>query len=111
MNALAEKECTECKGQTKPLPVAEVARLGREIGGEWKIVKNHHLEREYKFKNFREALDFTNRLGELAESVNHHPDIYLAWGMVKVTLWTHSVDGLTESDFIFAAKVNELPTK
>jgi len=109
--ALAEKECAECKGQTEPLPTAELGRLGREIGPEWKIIKNHHLEREYKFKDFREALNFTNRLGELAESVGHHPDIYLAWGQVKVTLWTHKVDGLTEADFIFAAKVNQVPTK
>jgi len=109
MNALAEKECTECKGQTKPLPVSEQAKFSKEIGPEWKIVRNHQLEREYKFKDFRQALEFTNRLGELAERVQHHPDIYLAWGQVKVTLWTHSVDGLTESDFIFAAKVNELP--
>lgn len=111
MNALAEKECAECKGQTEPLPAAELARLGREIGTEWKLVRNHQLEREYKFKNFREALDFTNRVGELAESVGHHPDIYLVWGMVKLTLWTHSVDGLTEADFVFAAKVNELPVR
>jgi 4a-hydroxytetrahydrobiopterin dehydratase len=111
MNALAEKECAECKGQTEPLPAAELARLGREIGTEWKLVRNHQLEREYKFKDFREALTFTNRVGELAESVGHHPDIYLAWGMVKLTLWTHSVDGLTEADFVFAAKVNELPVK
>jgi len=108
MNALAEKECAECKGQTEPLPTAELGRLHQQIGTDWKVIKNHHLEREYKFKDFRQALAFTNRLGELAESVGHHPDIYLAWGMVKVTLWTHKVDGLTEADFIFAAKVNEL---
>jgi 4a-hydroxytetrahydrobiopterin dehydratase len=111
MSALAEKECAECKGLTEPLPAAELGRLGREIGPEWKIIKNHHLEREYKFKDFKEALAFTNRLGELAESVGHHPDIYLAWGQVKVTLWTHKVDGLTEADFVFAAKVNKVPTK
>ncbi|MDB6059472.1 MAG: transcriptional coactivator/pterin dehydratase [Verrucomicrobiales bacterium] len=110
MNALAEKECTECKGQSEPMPVGELGRYHQQIGTEWKIVRNHHLEREYKFKDFRQALDFTNRLGELAERVQHHPDIYLAWGQVKVMLWTHKVDGLNESDFIFDEKVNELPT-
>jgi len=71
-------------------------------------VAEHHLEKGYSFKNFREALDFTNRIGALAEAQGHHPDIYLAWGKVKVTIWTHKVDGLTESDFVFAAKVDTL---
>ncbi|MGA8018147.1 MAG: 4a-hydroxytetrahydrobiopterin dehydratase [Desulfobacterales bacterium] len=62
--------------------------------------------REYKFKNFRQALDFTNRVGELAEEQGHHPDIYLSWGRVKLKIWTHKINGLTESDFIFAAKVD-----
>ena len=83
-------------------------KLAGEIGPEWRVVAQHHLEREFKFRNFREALDFTNRVGALAESQNHHPDIYLAWGKVKLTLWTHKIDGLTESDFVFAAKVNGL---
>ena len=61
---------------------------------------------EYKFKNFRQALDFTNRVGELAEEQGHHPDIYLSWGRVKLKIWTHKINGLTESDFIFAAKVD-----
>jgi 4a-hydroxytetrahydrobiopterin dehydratase len=78
------------------------------LGGGWDIVSEHHLEKEYKFKDFRAALDFTNRVGELAEAQGHHPDIYLAWGKVKLTLWTHKIDGLTESDFIFAAKADSL---
>ena len=71
------------------------------------MVDEHHLEREFRFKDFRAALDFTVRVGELAEQQGHHPDIYLAWGKVKLTIWTHKIDGLTESDFIFAAKASE----
>lgn len=108
MNELAEKECVPCKGGTPPLKGADLKNFEQKLGGGWKVVNEHHLEKEYKFKNFREALDFTNKVGELAERIQHHPDIYLAWGHVKLTLWTHKIDGLTESDFIFAAKVNSL---
>ena len=108
MNDLAEKECVPCKGGTPALKGEELKSFEKKLGGGWKVVNEHHLEREYKFKNFREALDFTNKVGELAERIQHHPDIYLAWGEVKLTLWTHKIDGLTESDFVFAAKVNQL---
>jgi 4a-hydroxytetrahydrobiopterin dehydratase len=87
-----------------------LATLAGQLGGGWKLMAEHHLEKEYPFKNFRQALDFTNRVGELAEAQGHHPDIYLAWGRVKLTLWTHKVDGLTESDFVLAAKVDRLLT-
>jgi len=105
---LSKKECVPCQGGVLPLKGAELKQFAEELGGGWRVVKKHHLEKEYKFKNFREALDFTNEVGELAEKQQHHPDIYLAWGKVKLTLWTHKIDGLTEGDFIFAAKVNEL---
>ena len=108
MSDLAQKECMACNGGVPPLKGNDLARLAQELGHEWKVVNEHHLEREYKFENFRQALDFTNKVGELAEQQNHHPDIYLAWGKVKLTLWTHKIDGLTESDFVFAAKVNQV---
>ncbi|MDB6124083.1 MAG: pterin-4-alpha-carbinolamine dehydratase [Pedosphaera sp.] len=108
MNALAQKECVPCKGGVPPLKGFELSKLAEQLSEGWQVVDEHHLERDYKFKNFKEALAFTNKVGELAESVNHHPDIYLAWGKVKLTLWTHKIDGLTESDFIFAAKVDEI---
>jgi len=108
MNELAEKECVPCKGGVPPLKGEELENLSRKLGGGWKVVNEHHLEKEYQFKDFREALDFTNKVGQLAERIQHHPDIYLAWGKVKLTLWTHKIDGLTESDFVFAAKVNSL---
>jgi 4a-hydroxytetrahydrobiopterin dehydratase len=106
MADLAQKNCVPCKGGVPPLKGNDLARLTQELGGGWRVVNEHHLEREFKFENFRQALDFTNKVGELAEQQNHHPDIYLAWGKVKLTLWTHKIDGLTESDFVFAAKVN-----
>lgn len=108
MTALAEKECIPCKGVVPRLQGDELPGFARELGGNWKVVDGHQLEKEYKFKDFREALTFTNKVGELAESQGHHPDIYLAWGLVKLTVWTHKVDGLTESDFILAAKADKL---
>ena len=103
MATLAEKECIPCKGDVPALKGNELAKFARELGGSWQVVREHHLEKEYKFKDFRQALDFTNQVGELAELQGHHPDIFLAWGKVKLTIWTHKIDGLTESDFIMAA--------
>ena len=108
MTTLAEKECVPCKGGVPPLHGEALENLARQLAGGWQVVNGHHLEKEYKFKNFAEALAFTNRVGELAESQGHHPDIYLAWGLVKLTIWTHKIDGLTESDFVFAAKADAL---
>ena len=110
MAVLAEKECVPCKGGVPALKGEDLQRLKRELDGGWQIVRDHQLEREFKFKNFLEALNFTTRVGELAEAQNHHPDIYLTWGKVKVTIWTHKVDGLTESDFVLAAKIDRLKT-
>ena len=110
MAVLAEKECVPCKGGVPALKGEDLQRLKRELDVGWQIVRDHQLEREFKFKNFLEALNFTNRVGELAEAQNHHPDIYLTWGKVKVTIWTHKVDGLTESDFVLAAKIDRLKT-
>ena len=108
MNALAEKECVPCKGEVPPLRGEELAKLARELGGGWQVVGERQLEKEYRFKDFREALGFTNKVGELAEAQGHHPDISLAWGKVKLTIWTHKVNGLTESDFVLAAKADRL---
>ena len=109
MSDLAQKQCTACKSDTPPLKGNDLAGFVQQINSGWQVVNEHHLEREFKFPNFRLALEFTNRVGALAEAQNHHPDIYLAWGKVNLTLWTHSIDGLSESDFVFAAKVDQLP--
>jgi 4a-hydroxytetrahydrobiopterin dehydratase len=106
MSALAERECLACKGDVPPLQGEALQKLARELDGQWQVVEGRKLEKEYKFNNFREALRFTNKVGELAEAVNHHPDIYLAWGKVKLEIWTHKINGLTESDFVLAAKAD-----
>ena len=107
MSDLAKKTCIPCKGGVPPLKGEKLEDLLEKLKNNWKIIKEHHLEKEYSFKNFKEALDFTIKVGELAENQGHHPDIFLAWGKVKLTIWTHKIDGLTESDFIFAAKADK----
>ncbi|HEX7677179.1 MAG TPA: 4a-hydroxytetrahydrobiopterin dehydratase [Thermoanaerobaculia bacterium] len=84
----------------------ELAELARTLGGDWRVVDEHHLEKEYTFPDFAQALAFTNRIGAIAEEEGHHPDIYLAWGKVGVKIWTHKVDGLTRADFVLAAKMD-----
>ena len=107
MSDLAKKSCIPCRGGVPPLKGTQLADLQEKLKNDWKIIDEHHLEKEYSFKNFKEALDFTIKVGELAENQDHHPDIFLAWGKVKLTIWTHKIDGLTESDFIFAAKADK----
>ena len=107
MNQLALKDCVPCKDGVPPLEGEELTRLQKELDGDWDVVEGHHLEKHYRFPDFREALAFTNRVGELAEEQGHHPDIYLAWGKVKIEIWTHKINGLTESDFVFAAKADK----
>ena len=106
MSDLAKKKCIPCKGGVPPLEGAELTGLLEKLGGGWRVVDEHHLEKEYRFKDFRTALAFTNRVGDLAEAQGHHPDIHLSWGKVKLVIWTHKIDGLTESDFVFAAKAD-----
>lgn len=92
-----------CKGGVPPLTGEQIAPLLAQLDG-WNVIDNHHLEKRYSLKNFAQALDLVNRIGAIAEEQNHHPDISLAWGKVAVKIWTHKINGLTESDFVFAAK-------
>jgi 4a-hydroxytetrahydrobiopterin dehydratase len=108
MSELAAKPCVPCSGDVPPLKGAALSELHNQLNNDWQVVEAHHLEKAYTFQDFRSALDFTNRVGELAEEVGHHPDLYLTWGKVKVTIWTHTIDGLSETDFIFAAKTDRL---
>ena len=105
MTELAQKTCVPCRGGTPPLTAEEIKPLADQVPG-WEVVENHHLEKSYRFEDFKSALEFVNRVGELAEEQDHHPDLYLAWGKVDITTWTHKIDGLSESDFILAAKIN-----
>ena len=103
---LAEKTCVSCHGGVPPLTAEQIAGLLPQVEG-WEVVDNHHLVKSYKFANFKQALNFVNAVGAIADEQNHHPDIFLAWGKVRIEIWTHKINGLTESDFIFAAKVDQ----
>ncbi len=104
---LADKKCVPCRGGVPPLEGPALGRLQQNVP-QWSVEKEHHIHREFRFPDFKQALDFVNRVGALAEEQGHHPDILLAWGKADITLWTHKVDGLTESDFIMAAKIDRL---
>src|SRR5262245_7564797 len=108
MSELASRNCIPCRGGVPKLKGGELTRLLRLLGNDWKVVKGHHLEKKYDFHNFQEALEFTVRVGDMAEQQGHHPDIHLAWGKVVLTVWTHKINGLTESDFVFAAKADHV---
>ncbi len=103
---LADNKCVPCRGGVPPLPEARVQELLKELGHGWQVNKDGHLERLYTFKDFKQALDFVNRLGVVAEAEGHHPDLHLAWGKCRVEIWTHKINGLTESDFYLAAKAD-----
>lgn len=105
--ALADKTCVPCRGGVPPLKGEELQSFLEQVPG-WEVANEHHLHREFRFPDFKAALDFVNRVGAIAEEQGHHPDILLSWGKAQITMWTHTVDGLTESDFILAAKINRL---
>jgi 4a-hydroxytetrahydrobiopterin dehydratase len=106
--SLAQKHCVPCRGGVPPLKGAELENLKTQVPG-WQVVEEHHLTRTYTFPDFLKALDFVNRAGAIAEQEGHHPDLFLSWGKVSVKIWTHKIDGLTESDFILAAKIDQIP--
>lgn len=108
MSDLTARKCTPCQGGVPPLKGAALIDLLKQLRG-WEAINEHHLAKSYGFPDFATALAFVNRIGELAEAEGHHPDVLLSWGKVVVTVWTHKIDGLTESDFIFAAKCDALP--
>lgn len=107
---LSARQCTPCRGGIKPLEAQQLAPYLHQLADGWSIIEARKLEKTFKFKNFIEALDFTNRLGQLAEQQQHHPDIYLSWGQVRVQLWTHKIGGLHENDFILADGIDQLET-
>ena len=106
--ALASEKCVPCRGGVPALKGAELRAVAAELGESWRVVEEHHLEKEFRFPDFAAALAFTNRVGALAEEQGHHPDLYLEWGKVTVMIWTHKIDGLTRSDFVLAAKIDAL---
>ena len=107
MSELAAKNCVPCIGGVPPLAGRELETLAMQVP-QWTVVNGHHLTRAFKFPDFSQALAFVNKVGAIAEQQGHHPDILLAWGKAEVTTWTHKINGLTESDFILAAKIDKL---
>lgn len=107
MSELASRDCVPCRGGVPPLQGEAITKLNEQLNG-WEVVNEHHLRKEYKFNDFKETQSFVNRVGDLAEEQWHHPDICFGWGKADITIWTHKIDGLTESDFILAAKIDEL---
>ena len=103
--SLADKKCVPCRGGTPPLEGAELRRLPDQLP-DWKIIEEHHITKSFLFPDFRKALDFVNRVGEVAEEQGHHPDLTLSWGKVDVVIFTHKIRGLTDSDFILGAKID-----
>lgn len=107
MSDLASKKCIPCKGGVPPLAGKELEALAKQVP-EWKVIDGHHISRVFTFPDFAKALAFVNKVGAIAEEQGHHPDITLGWGKAAVTTWTHKIDGLTESDFILAAKIDRI---
>lgn len=105
---LARRQCVPCKGGVPPLAPERVASLRRQVSEEWALIGGHHLEREFRLKDFRQALALANRIGEIAEGQRHHPDLLVSWGKLRVTLFTHAINGLHENDFILAARIDAL---
>ncbi|MBD0372187.1 MAG: 4a-hydroxytetrahydrobiopterin dehydratase [Pyrinomonadaceae bacterium] len=107
MSSLASRQCVPCRGGMPPMRGDEIKEFLNELNG-WEVVEEHHLKKDFKFTDFREALSFVNRVGELAEAEGHHPDISFGWGYAGIKIWTHKIDGLSESDFILAAKIDAM---
>jgi 4a-hydroxytetrahydrobiopterin dehydratase len=107
MNDLASRDCAPCRGGVPPMGRQEIENLIKELNG-WEVVEHHHLRKIFEFENFRDALALVNRVAVIAEAQGHHPDISFGWGHAEITIWTHKIDGLTESDFILAAKIDKL---
>jgi len=107
MSGLAARHCVPCRGGAPPLKGVELSALAAQLP-DWTVVEGHHITKTYKFPDFRAALEFVNRVGAVAESEGHHPDLMLAWGRVEVKTYTHKINGLTESDFILAAKIDQV---
>ena len=105
---LALRQCIPCRGGVPPLEGPAIDALMDQLGGGWSAVDQHHLDKTYRFPDFMSALRFVNRVGELSEEQDHHPEIHFGWGRVRIEIWTHKIDGLTESDFVLAAKIDAL---
>jgi len=107
MSDLADRSCVPCRGGVPPLEGEALDQLSAQLP-EWKVVDGHHIKKTFLFPDFKTALDFVNRVGAVAEAEGHHPDLCLAWGRVDAVIYTHKIKGLTESDFVLAAKIDRV---
>jgi len=105
---LSQKKCIPCEGNIPALNESEISEMEKQISGDWKLVNNKRLFREFSFVNYKHTIDFVNKVAQLAEEEGHHPDMHVFYGRVDIELWTHAIDGLTENDFILAAKIEKL---
>jgi 4a-hydroxytetrahydrobiopterin dehydratase len=105
---LLEKSCVPCQGGTPPLDKSDINRLLEELQNNWKVNQEGHLFKSYIFKDFKESMDFANKVAALADEERHHPNLEISWGSCNIEIWTHKINGLSESDFILAAKINIL---
>lgn len=108
MTSFTEKKCTACTKGTPSISGHLLEKCIQEIGGQWVAINEHHIEKEFLFKDFKEALAFVNKIGELAELEQHHPNIHLSWGKVRILLWTHAINAISENDFVLAAKIDQI---
>jgi 4a-hydroxytetrahydrobiopterin dehydratase len=108
--ALTERKCESCRSAKSPLSHQRITALFSELTG-WNLDADRRLGKSYKTKNFATALAFANKIGALADEENHHPDLLVRWGELKVELWTHKINGLSEADFILAAKIDGLQSE
>ena len=104
---LANEKCEPCRTEGPTLSSEDQHSLLLSLDNDWEIINEHHLRKSYRFNDFVSALDFTNKVGEIAEAVDHHPTIFLTWGRVDLEIWTHKRDGLTRADFVLAAKCDQ----
>jgi len=108
MSDLSSRHCAPCNAETPPIEGSELARYHEHLNPRWRVLEEHHMAASFSFPDFTEALEFTNLVGRIAEEEGHHPEICLSWGRAKVRIWTHAIDGLSENDFILAAKIDRL---
>ncbi|MBC8481279.1 MAG: 4a-hydroxytetrahydrobiopterin dehydratase [Planctomycetes bacterium] len=106
--SLATHECRPCQKGAEPLSIHHAQKLLKQLDPDWRLIDDRHIERDFKFEDFKQGLDFTINVGQLAEEQQHHPEIFLKWGKVTLILWTHKIAGLHENDFIFAAKIDQM---
>ena len=111
MTDLFKKKCKPCEGGIPALDISEIHKYQKKIDG-WNVKKNEKniffLEKNFKFKNFLNSQNFINKVGEVSENENHHPDILFGWGYSKISITTHAIEGLSENDFILAAKIDQI---